>query len=330
MQAETNAGNTGDRRVKSSPPGISTHDSQEPGPSVLLLIGLHGDEAGQAEAPVRALVDAVLLRGTVRVVRCFPEQPDQRCVGPREEDPNRAFPPDDAHMDPFAQRQRLLMQLVEEAEIVIDFHRYHQRSGGPIAFPFDSWGQQLAQRIGITRIVLGLVDTVDGALAMWAHDRGRQALVLEAGPKSSGEDTDHDILIATHALLKALGMANSGPVAAFRGTWPDGPALLRCHGAVGAEGLTRGQQRSLDEEEHLGPLSERVIATLGLSPDARLLMINPDADPVAFACLPEPDITSSSGSPDAAQRPDTGSRQRERARQIPSPRDRSDQDSGDA
>jgi hypothetical protein len=280
--------------MKTPPEGISLHHSAEPGPSVLLLIGLHGDEAGEVEEPLRDLVGEILTRGTVRVARCFPDQPHQRCVGPRIEDPNRAFPPKDTHKDAFAERQRLLMTLVKEAEIVIDFHRYHQSAGGPIAFPFCSWGVDIAQNMGISRTVLGLVDTVEGALAMWAHREGRKTLVLEAGPKCMREDTDHNVLVATQHLLRTLHMTSRVPTREFRGQWPEGPSVLRCHGAVSAAGITEKQRRELVLEPHLGPLSERVIGALGLPDNARLLMINPDADPVAFACLPESDLTPAS------------------------------------
>jgi len=279
---------------ETSAPGVTTHRSPEEGPVVLLLLGLHGDEAGDVEASLRALVDELLERGTVRVVRCFPEQPTERCIGPREEDPNRVFPPNDAHGDDFAVRQRLLMRLVQDSEIVIDVHRYHQRAGGPIAFPFDAWGVEMARKMGVERTVVGLVETVDGALAMWSHLQGRRTLVLEAGPKSAVKSTDHDVLIAAHALLLALDMTTQALTEGYLGEWPQGPPLLRCHGAVPAEGLTAKQREALDREPHLGPLSEKVVATLDLHPDSRLLMINPNADPVAFACLPEGDLTPAS------------------------------------
>lgn len=267
--------------------GVVRFSSNLPGPHRLFLIGLHPDEAGNVWPSVLSQIEEELCFGMVTAVYCFPGFPLERAVGEEKEDPNRCFPPpDDGVMkSPLYRRLHTIQQYVDECDELVDFHRYNKDDGGTVAFSFDDEGTRFAQSIGIPRVVEELVWMVEGAVALYAHRSGKNTLVIEAGPNSRTQQTDESVLEVVSRLLRDSKQRerNSNPMG--RDLWPEGPAVLRCVRPIYQSELSTEQLQELSHLAHLGTLSESMERALDLEKSTRFLLINPESDPVAFACV---------------------------------------------
>jgi hypothetical protein len=272
------------------------------GPQILFLIGLHPDEAGFVWEPLVSLITDELKTGSLTLIHCFPGVPLERRVGPGKQDPNRCFPPP-ADFDPtdiLQSRLNLVRQHVDACDVLVDFHRYHKEDGGMVAFPFDENGIAFGLEIGIQRIVVDLVWMVEGAVALYAHRSGKKTLVIEAGPKSRRKETDRRVLrVASRILEKIDGSLEVAPAPWIAdkdmiSEWPQGAPVLRCIRAIARSEVSDAQVQNLANQDHLGPISEVLARHLNLDLSARLLLVNPESDPVAFACVPVEGFTPSS------------------------------------
>jgi len=270
--------------------GVVRISSKSPGLHRLFLVGLHPDEAGTVWPSLLSQVEKELRSGTVTLVYCFPGFPLERGVGARKEDPNRCFPPPEKSGidDPLYSRLRVIQKYVDACDMLVDFHRYHKEDGGMVAFPFDEEGTRFAQSVGIPRIVEGLVWMVEGAVALYAHRTGKKTLVVEAGPNRTTAQTDERVLrVVSHILREE--MVNDEEE---ERVWPSGPGVLRCVRAIAKEELSKKLSDEMACQKHLGAISEEMAQSLDLDLSTRLLLVNIDSDPVAFACVPTEGSTS--------------------------------------
>lgn len=263
------------------------------GPAVLVTVGLHPDEAGHIFGGMVQLVRTLLARGRVVLAHCFP--PDlfphatgSRFVGAERSDPNRSFTP---HFlvdgtDAFSDRLRVLSQCIQSVDVVVDLHRYTKDDGGPVALPFDERGAELARKAGIPMLVHDLVSAIEGAFSLHAARAGKLPLVIEVGPRSPDGASDRNALSCLVGVLRALGMVAPEDHIGLGTRWPDGPSEFKLLRAIRRSELHPELLAQIGSLSHMAALPPALIADTGLPGSARLLMVNPEADPAAYACVP--------------------------------------------
>ena len=179
-----------------------------PGPTLLILAGIHGNEpAGlgalaRIEAPLRAM--QADLHGTVLALAGNLGALNER-VRFRGKDLNRMWTraqvatlteADDQGI-PEREEQRALITAFENAAaeakgpvVCVDLHT--SSSDGP---PFVCLGDTLdARRVGMALgvpLILGLEECIDGSVMEWFDDRGRIALAFEGGKHNDPLSVDH-------------------------------------------------------------------------------------------------------------------------------------------
>jgi hypothetical protein len=260
----------------------------EPTPSVLVTVGLHPDERGSVVDAIVHLVRALLLRGRVVVAHCFPDAPPERCIGPEKRDANRSFLPELLleGSDPFRDRLRVLAELVTGVDYLIDLHRYTKADGGPVAFPYDGRGVDLALASHVPMIVTDVVSSVEGALSHYAAKRGVLPLVIEVGPREHARASDRNALSSLLGVLRALRMVGESDTLEPATAWPEGPKVFRLIRGIPKAQVSDDLRDALASLAHMAPLPPLLAHSLDLPADARLLMVNPEADPAAYACVP--------------------------------------------
>ncbi|HEY2257018.1 MAG TPA: succinylglutamate desuccinylase/aspartoacylase family protein [Variovorax sp.] len=243
----------------------------EPGPRLIVLGGVHGDETCGTVAIERAA--AALDSGALRLLRgqltMVPvANPLARRLGRREGERNlnrlfRPTPPGSLPADYEARITDLLCPLLDRHEVLLDLHSFQSR-GEAFAMigPRDNTGTlepfarafeegQLALRMGTSRVVEGWLDIYaaglaqraggrpadDAALAFgwgtneYMRSRGGYGVTLECGQHSDPQAPE----VAYGAILAALrllGMAEPPSEASAPAAVRPPPALLRLLGVT--------------------------------------------------------------------------------------------------
>jgi predicted deacylase len=172
--------------------------SDQSGPRLLVLGGVHGDETCGTEAIERARAglqrgDLVLRRGSLCLVPVA--NPLARQLGRRagERNLNRSFQPDPAPADYEARITNWLCPLLAGHDVLLDLHSF-QRAGLPFAMigprdntdalePFARAAEeaQLAHALGTSYVVEGWLDVYAARLARLGQDGDAKALAFGWG-----------------------------------------------------------------------------------------------------------------------------------------------------
>ena len=242
---------------------IHSFESTAPGPRLIVLGGVHGDETCGTVGIERVLAELdggtfTLLRGTLTMVPVANPLARQRQRREGERNLNRLFQPSTAPADYEALITNLLCPLLDRHDVLLDLHSF-QSAGDAFAMigPRDNHGGlepfsrafeegQLALHIGTSRVVEGWLDIYaaglahraslpggapvdDAALAFgwgtneYMRSQGGYGVTLECGQHRDPAAPD----VAYRAIvsaLRALGMIEHAEGAP---TQPYRPALLR-------------------------------------------------------------------------------------------------------
>ncbi len=202
---------------------LGTYDAGQPGPTLLICAGIHGNEPAGIHAvrsflaklhelalPIAGRIEAIA--GNLGALAL-----DQRY---QARDLNRGWSADrvealrkrDAQQDsPEDAEQRAMLALFDASEarrrgplVFVDLHT----SSGDSA-PFTCTGDTLPNRALALSLplplILGLEETIDGAVLDWFNARGHAALAIEGGQHARPETVDnHEACL--WVLLSAVGM----------------------------------------------------------------------------------------------------------------------------
>lgn len=219
-----------------------------PGPSVVIVAAVHGNEPAGAQA-AGAVLDALARRGCARgrvAARIGNRAALARGVRHQGHDLNRMWAGEVPADGPDAAEQRALAawltpRLGPEPAVLIDLHTT-SAGGPPFALAIDTPGNRDLGAALPFPLVFGLLEAVPGTLAQWGATRGHRSIAIEAGRH------DDPRAEATHGealwrLLAALGCIDrqETPLAAELETAPTGaPGLLsvvHTHRVVAGDGF---------------------------------------------------------------------------------------------
>ncbi|CAN5714109.1 M14 family metallopeptidase [soil metagenome] len=165
-----------------APLRIHSFESTAPGPRLIVLGGVHGDETCGTVGIERVLADLdsgalTLTRGTLTLVPVANPLARQRQRREGERNLNRLFQPTTAPSDYEARVTNLLCPLLDRHDVLLDLHSF-QSAGDAFAMigPRDNHGAlepfsraheegQLALHIGTSRVVEGWLDIYAAGLA---------------------------------------------------------------------------------------------------------------------------------------------------------------------
>ncbi|GAA4354169.1 M14 family metallopeptidase [Variovorax defluvii] len=234
----------------------------EPGPKLIVLGGVHGDETCGTEGIARTLAELdsgalTLLRGRLTMVPVANPLARRLMRREGERNLNRLFQPTRAGEQPADYESRitdLLCPLLDAHDVLLDLHSF-QSAGEAFAMigPRDNSGTlepfsrayeegQLALHLGTPRVVEGWLDIYAAGLAQRAggkpaddsaiafgkgtneymRSRGGYGVTLECG-QHQDPAAPEVAHRAIHAALRLLGMIGADPQAAP----PPAPTLLR-------------------------------------------------------------------------------------------------------
>ncbi|MCU4118888.1 succinylglutamate desuccinylase/aspartoacylase family protein [Variovorax sp. N23] len=236
---------------------IHSFASTEPGPRLIVLGGVHGNETCGTVGIERAVAELdsgalTLRRGQLTLVPVANPLARRLMQREGERNLNRSFRPSEVPADYEARITNLLCPLLDRHEVLLDLHSF-QSAGEAFAMigPRDNTGTlepfsrateegRLALHIGTPRVVEGWLDIYaaglaqraggtpadDAALAFgwgtneYMRSRGGYGVTLECGQHSdpAAPEVAH---AAIHAALRLLGMVDGDAIA------PPQPALLR-------------------------------------------------------------------------------------------------------
>ncbi|AKV01694.1 hypothetical protein AKJ09_08357 [Labilithrix luteola] len=185
-------------RGKSLPRVIGDVTGPEPGPTVIITGGLHGNEPAGVLAALELMQGLdekrEVLRG--RVVAFSGNRPAlARGVRFLERDLNRRWHPLELDALSLADRATLASEDAEQRDL-LDAFLALETHNGQLAFldlhttsgtsePFVCFADTLAnRRVGLglpVPAILGLEETIDGSMLGWCADRGHLAVAFEAG-----------------------------------------------------------------------------------------------------------------------------------------------------
>ncbi len=261
-----------------------------PGPRVVVCVGIHRDEAGHVAPALGPALPLWVTQGEVVLLEAFPGAPARRCLGPEGQDPNRCFLPRmlERTGHPYFDRLRALAREVEQADYVVDVHRYSWPNGGVVAIPHGQGALRWALRAGFERIVRGFSVAVPGTLGAWAAQAGAEVLGLECGPKGDAPSTDRAAAWAILTALSAVGVAAAPPPPPECARWQPAPRVWTFERPMRTP---RGAQRErlpalFERVGHLQPVGSGVADALGIVEGEGLFLPNPSFAPPAYVCRP--------------------------------------------
>jgi hypothetical protein len=191
-----------------------------PGPTLLILGGIHGNEPAGVLAAYRVLPrlqersadlcgEIVLLRGNTRAL--------ERKVRYIDADLNRQWTADDAQLRESAKGDLAeISELLEQRELLVVLREAVSRARGDVYFldlhttsapgkPFATVGDTLRNRrfalsFPVT-IVLGLEEQIDGTLLEYLNNLGAITMGLEAGQHVADTSVDHHEAVIWNATV---------------------------------------------------------------------------------------------------------------------------------
>jgi predicted deacylase len=218
-----------------------------PGPSLVVLGAVHGNEVCGAHAMARAFDDLlhgrlVLARGRLTLVPVANPLAFGRCTREGERNLNRRFVPQAAPRDYEDRVTRQLAPVLAAHDALLDLHSFHT-PGDPFAMvgprnntgarePFARAAEELAlaRAVGAQRIVEGWLEVYDRAARArgeqpdeegigtneYMRSQGGYAVTLECGQHEDAEAIEVAER-ALHGALAALGLAQVDAPARFDG-----------------------------------------------------------------------------------------------------------------
>ncbi len=233
----------------------------QPGPALVVLGGVHGDETCGMQAIERVLAEfdsgvLNLVRGRCSFVPVSNPLARQRGRREGERNLNRSFHPTAVPLDYESAIANRLCPLLAEHDVLLDLHSFESvgeafamigpRDNAGTLEPFARAAEEgwLARHLGTTVVVEGWLDIYAQALAQrgepptcaalafgegtneWMRRQGGYAVTLECG-QHRDPHAPEVAYRAVHAALALLGMLEAEPLPA-----PQPPRMLRMAGVV--------------------------------------------------------------------------------------------------
>ncbi|MCA8972609.1 MAG: succinylglutamate desuccinylase/aspartoacylase family protein [Planctomycetes bacterium] len=223
---------TGAPREQRMPRVIGTYDTGREGTTFVVTGGIHGNEPAGLIAGrnvLRKLAHAgVPLRGSFLVLAGNLGALEQK-VRYRDQDLNRLWTP--RSVADLRSREPMLdtLEQAEQRELLAEIEKAIERSDGRFALldlhsssgdgaPFVCMGDTLSNRkIAFALplpVILGLEETIDGALLDWLYETGRVALAIEGG-RHDDEETAKNLEASVWLSLVAAECLTADEVPAY-------------------------------------------------------------------------------------------------------------------
>jgi predicted deacylase len=182
-----------------SEPIVATISSQNPGPTVVVMAGVHGDEPVGVRALERLLPGLELTCGTLIAVVANPAALE---AGVRFIDTNlnRSLIPNvpvDTNEGRLAQ---ILMGVLDKADALLDIHA--GMGGEPPFVICEESSFAIAKRMPVSIVSTGWVEAEPGSTDEYMYRQGKPALCIECGDKRSSEEMTP---LAVEAIRQFLG-----------------------------------------------------------------------------------------------------------------------------
>ena len=179
-------------------------ESGQPGPTVALFGGVHGNETVGVIAIQHLMEELELERGTAYLALA---NPAAVAVGERElsKNLNRCFITGNDGQTPEDVRARELMRLLDKCDALLDIHSYRDPAGDPFAI-CEPNALEIARQFDIPLISTNWTTTEPGATDGYMYEQGKIGICLESGPTVFVQETLPVALDAAHKFLAHFGM----------------------------------------------------------------------------------------------------------------------------
>jgi succinylglutamate desuccinylase len=201
------------QREKLDIPGVVRFSGEQPGPALVILGGIHGNEPCGVYAVEKLLAmltggELILTCGTLTLITANTEALKQN-VRFVVANLNRLFKDNSSVVDcAEVRRAEELKPLLAKAAYVLDLHSTSQPS--PPFIVCEEGDRSFAERLGVDWIVTGwaaLDPALEGDTCTWASKHGAQAVTLECGQHNDPTAPEFAFAAAMRA-LSGLGMVS--------------------------------------------------------------------------------------------------------------------------
>jgi succinylglutamate desuccinylase len=185
---------------------IITIDSGQPGPTLAIIAGVHGNERAGVYALQQLLPNLTITRGKVYAAFANPPaiEANVRFI---TKNLNRCFLPDNQGNDYEDQRARELMSMLDKCDALLDLHMFYDDDGVPFAICEDNV-LELAQKLDVDIISTNWTEVEPGGTDGYMFEAGKLGLCVECGPISKAEAYTPLTVKTVHQFLKYFDMTN--------------------------------------------------------------------------------------------------------------------------
>lgn len=179
-------------------------ESSQPGPTVALFGGVHGNETVGVLAMQHLAQELDLERGTAYLVLANPPaiQAGERELG---KNLNRCFVAGNSGGALEDVRARELMRLLDGCDGLLDIHAYRDPAGEPFVI-CEPNALEIARQFRVPLISTNWSATEPGAADGYMYEQGKIGICLEAGPTVKARETLPVALDAAQKFLAYFGM----------------------------------------------------------------------------------------------------------------------------
>lgn len=192
---------------ESLPLGVSKITSHNPGPTIALMAGVHGDEKPGVLALQEYTPHLSLLCGTLYIIYANLPAMKQN-VRMVEKNINRCFLKDNDGTTAEDIRVRELMPILDKCDALLDIHAYHDLTGDPFVICEDT-AMDIATKLDPELISTGWADTEPGGSDTYLYLQGKIGITLECGPLTQIDAGKQVALKVIQQFLKHFGMINT-------------------------------------------------------------------------------------------------------------------------
>jgi succinylglutamate desuccinylase len=160
--------------------------SSQPGPSLAIFAGVHGNELAGVYALQALLPDLKPTRGTLYLAFANPDA-IQANVRMQNKNLNRCFTSDNNGNLPEDIRARDLMKVLDKSDALLDLHMFYDNDGEPFVICEDN-ATDIANKFDVDIISTNWAKAEPGASDGYMFGKGKIGLCVECGPISKAKE----------------------------------------------------------------------------------------------------------------------------------------------
>jgi len=160
-------------------PAITTRSARQPGKSLAIFAGVHGNEKAGVIALQRAIKTLSIRRGTVHSVIANPQavKQNQRFI---EKNLNRCFVKPNRDRSVEDELARILMGLLDKCDALLDLHGYNGREDRPFLI-CEKPSFDLARQLDFNIVSYGWAKAQPGGTDSYMYAQNKIAICAECG-----------------------------------------------------------------------------------------------------------------------------------------------------